>query len=93
MPGIVPQPPGVAVSQLKGRGGSITRPMNESPLARQFQLCFRPLTDSGRGFRFPCDARGRVDLDRLSERLRNDYFYARAMIGRELAVPAVETRH
>jgi len=29
----------------------------------------------------------------MSERVRNNYFYARAMIGRELAAPAVETWH
>jgi hypothetical protein len=31
-----------------------------------------------------------VDLDGMSERARNNYFYARAMVGRELSVPAVE---
>jgi hypothetical protein len=56
----------------------------------QFQLCFRSLFDSGRGFSFPCDPAGQVDLDRMSERARNNYLYARAMIGRELTYPAVE---
>ena len=56
-----------------------------------FQLCFRSLFHSGRGYAFPCDDHGRVDLDGLSDRARNNYLYARAMIGRELAVPAVET--
>ena len=55
-----------------------------------FQLCFRSLFDNGRGFAFPCDREGRVDLDELSERARSNYLYARAMVGRELAVPAVE---
>jgi hypothetical protein len=54
------------------------------------QLCFRSLFHSGRGFAFPCDPRGQVDLDQMSERARNNYFYARAMVGRELSVPAVE---
>lgn len=65
---------------------------NESSLReqQQYQLRFQSLFDSGRGFAFPCDPQGRVDLDRLSERARNNYFYARAMVGRELAVPAVE---
>ena len=67
--------------------------MSESPRSWQFQLCFRPLSESGRGFRFPCDAGGRVDLDRMSERVRNNYFYARAMVGRELTPPAIEHRH
>jgi len=54
-----------------------------------YELCFRSLFDSGRGFAFPCDARGEVHLDGLSERARNNYFYARAMVGRELAPPTV----
>lgn len=55
-----------------------------------FRLCFRSLFDSGRGFAFPCDCDGRVDLDRLSECARNNYLYARKMVGRELAQPAIE---
>jgi hypothetical protein len=66
--------------------------MTQPPCSRQFLLCFRPLADSGRSFRFPCDAGGRVNLDGMSERVRNNYFYARAMIGRELERPAVEAR-
>jgi len=58
-----------------------------------FQLCFRSLFDSGRGFAFPCNPAGQVDLDNMSEKARNNYFYARAMIGRELTYPAVEVRH
>lgn len=56
----------------------------------QFQLRFQSLYDSGRGYAFPCDPQGHVDLDQLSDRARNNYLYARAMVGRELAVPAVE---
>jgi hypothetical protein len=55
-----------------------------------FLLCFRSLFQSGRGYAFPCDDAGRVDLDGLSETSRVNYLYARAMVGRELAVPAVE---
>ena len=55
-----------------------------------FQLCFQSLFQSDGGFVFPCDSRGKVHLDALSERARNNYFYARAMVGRELAPPAVE---
>ena len=55
-----------------------------------FQLCFRPLFQSGRGFSFPCDPQGHVDLDQLSDKARNNYLFARAMVGRDLAVPAVE---
>ena len=55
----------------------------------QFELRFQSLFDNGRGFSFPCNPKGQVDLDRLSERARNNYFYARAVVGRELAFPAV----
>ncbi len=54
-----------------------------------FQLRFQSLFDPGRGFAFPCDAQGHVDMDALSERARNNYLYARAMIGREVATPSV----
>ena len=65
--------------------------MNDSTLM-QFELRFQPLRDSGQGYSFPCDLRGSVDLDRLSDRARNNYFYARAVVGRELSFPAVRTR-
>lgn len=55
-----------------------------------FQLCFRSLYHSGRGFSFPCDGNGRVDMDSLSLQARDNYLYARAMVGRELSVPSVE---
>jgi hypothetical protein len=42
------------------------------------------------GFSFPCDALGHVDLNGLSEQARLNYFYARAMVGKELDLPAVE---
>lgn len=55
----------------------------------QFELRFQSLFHSGRGFSFPCDANGHVDLDRLSDRARNNYLFARAVVGRELAAPMV----
>ena len=55
-----------------------------------YELCFRPLFRSGNGFRFPCDRHGQVNLNSLSDRVRNNYLYARAMVGRELDVAAVE---
>jgi hypothetical protein len=55
----------------------------------QFELRFQSLNDQSRGFAFPCDPRGLVNMDQLSDRTRNNYLYARAMVGRELAVPAV----
>lgn len=64
--------------------------MNESTRSDAYRLCFRSLFHSGRGYAFPCDPTGNVDLDGMSEQARNNYFYARAMVGRELSAPAVE---
>jgi hypothetical protein len=57
-----------------------------------FELRFQSLFDPGRGLCFPCDAQGRVDLDALSDRARQNYLYARAVVGREFAVPRVVRR-
>jgi hypothetical protein len=54
------------------------------------ELCFRSLSHEGRAFAFPCDAAGHVDMDSLSERARNNYLYARTVIGREFSMPAVQ---
>jgi hypothetical protein len=59
-------------------------------MVTEYELRFQSLFDSGRGFAFPCDPKGQVDLDKLSDRARNNYLYARAMVGRELACPAVK---
>ena len=53
------------------------------------ELRFQSLFDAGRSYAFPCDATGRVDMDALSDKARENYLYARALIGRELAYPAV----
>ncbi len=55
----------------------------------RFELRFRALTDAVQGCSFPCDAQGHVDLDALSERARNIYFYARIVIGHAFAPPQV----
>lgn len=55
-----------------------------------FMLRFDPLFGVGPALSFPCDASGRVDLDSLAERARCNYFYARAVIGRQFAMPAVQ---
>jgi hypothetical protein len=63
--------------------------MNQ-PMSAAYELRFRSLFNEGRGLAFPCDRDGRVVLDALSERARLNYFYARHLIGREYAVPAVQ---
>jgi hypothetical protein len=55
----------------------------------RYELRFPSLRDDAAAVAFPCDAAGRVDLDALSERARLNYFYARTVIGREFALPAV----
>lgn len=55
----------------------------------RFELLFLSLFDDGRGYAFPCDATGQVDLDALSERLRMNYLYVRKLIGRDFSPPAV----
>ena len=58
-----------------------------------YQLRFQSLFAPGRALSFPCDAEGRVELDVLTERARDNYLYARAVIGREFATPAVVVLH
>jgi hypothetical protein len=43
----------------------------------------------GPSLRFPCDERGEVALDALSERARDNYLYARAVVGVEYAYPSI----
>jgi hypothetical protein len=54
-----------------------------------FELRFRSLFQEGRALAFNCDADGRIDLDHLSDRSRERYLYARALVGREYAQPEV----
>jgi hypothetical protein len=56
----------------------------------RYEIRFRSLFQEGRGLSFPCDSEGRVQLDDLSDAARNNYLYARALVGREYATPAVQ---
>ena len=60
----------------------------ETP-APVFEVRYMSLFLPGRGVAFPCDAKGEVNLDALSERARDSYLFARAMVGRETAAPLV----
>lgn len=55
-----------------------------------FVIRFQSLFNEGRALCFPCDAQGHVDLDQLSDRARENYLYARAVVGREFAHPLVQ---
>ncbi|MGA8515431.1 MAG: hypothetical protein WB821_11780 [Burkholderiaceae bacterium] len=56
-----------------------------------FELRFQSLFDAGRSLTFPCDATGEVDMDELPARARDNYLYARALIGRDFSCPTLET--
>ncbi|HEY4082858.1 MAG TPA: hypothetical protein VGM81_19410 [Burkholderiaceae bacterium] len=57
--------------------------------SQKFLLRFQSLFHSGRALVFPCDSRGDVTLDALSERARENYLFARAVVGHEYANPVV----
>ncbi|HEX6720811.1 MAG TPA: hypothetical protein VF107_04545 [Burkholderiaceae bacterium] len=67
-----------------------TSPVDPSPI--RHELRFTSLSDRGRGYTFPCDAQGRVDIDALPELARASYFFARAMVGSMLSAPTVTRR-
>jgi hypothetical protein len=66
--------------------------MNATALApdeSRYELRFTNLDNRGRGYVFPCDADGQVDLDALTEHGRANYLFARAVVGKDLSTPVV----
>jgi hypothetical protein len=61
--------------------GIVTKP--------RFELRFLPRPGEGRSLAFPCDAAGHVEMDALDEHLRVDYFFARALRGRNFSCAVV----
>jgi hypothetical protein len=61
--------------------------MNSDTYEIRYQSLFR-----GPSLCFPCDERGAVQLDALSDRARENYLYARAVVGVEYAYPSVSPR-
>jgi hypothetical protein len=55
----------------------------------RYELRFAGLFNRGRGYAFPCDAQGHVDIDDLTDRGRTNYLFARAVVGTELSAPIV----
>ena len=53
------------------------------------EIRFQSLFNAGRALCFPCDEKGDVSMDTLSDQARENYLYARAVIGREYAYPFV----
>jgi hypothetical protein len=52
-----------------------------------FELRFDFLFSPGRALSFPCNALGKVELEALSARCRENYLFARELVGREFATP------
>jgi hypothetical protein len=59
------------------------------PRPTGYEVRFQPLLGRGRELAFPCDAKGDVTIDALSDLERDCYLYARAVIGYEFARPEV----
>lgn len=64
-------------------------PQAHGPGAVHYELRFEPLGAQAGALAFPCDAAGHVFLDALSEPAKRRYLYARVVLGREFAPPAV----
>jgi hypothetical protein len=56
-----------------------------------FEVRYASLFAPGRALAFPCDAKGHVDIDTLTEKARLNYFFARAMVGKDYSIPRVCT--
>ena len=54
-----------------------------------YQIRFQSLFREGRALSFPCDSHGEVDLNGLTPHELDNYLFARAMVGREFATPAL----
>ena len=52
-------------------------------------LFFSGLFPAVRSLAFPCDRGGHVDMDEMSERARDNYLFARTVVGRDYDVPVV----
>ena len=71
------------MSYLIARG----RSHNLAESSSRYVLRFCPLTDDGHALAFPCNERGQVDIDGLSERAKLNYLYARTVVGRQFSMP------
>jgi hypothetical protein len=66
-----------------------TAPRAYATHAVHYELRFQSLSNKADALAFPCDREGHVFLDELSEAAKRSYLYARVVIGREFALPAV----
>lgn len=69
--------------------------MNSRPMplmSDDYELRFESLFQAGRSLAFPCDKHGGVMMDALSDKARQNYLFARAVVGRDYATPIVLRR-
>jgi hypothetical protein len=67
----------------------MTEPCTLRAQRARYELRFTGLSGARRDYAFPCDQSGHVDIDELTDRGRANYFYARAVVGKELCAPVV----
>lgn len=61
-----------------------------APHEFKYEVWFKALTESWPSLAFPCDAMGRVPIDCLTTAQKNNYLFARGMMGMHYAPPAVQ---
>jgi len=54
-----------------------------------YELRFHACSNERGALSFPCDVMGHVDMDRLGDRDRNNYLFARAVMKRASLAPEV----
>ncbi len=57
-----------------------------------FELRFESLFNAGHDYAFPCDARGQVNMDTLTDRALANYLFVRGAVGHEFLTPLVQFR-
>ena len=64
-----------------------TQPVH--PVAPTHYLFFGGLFPTVPSLSFPCDPKGHVEMDAMSERARDNYLFARTVVGCDYRVPVV----
>ena len=54
-----------------------------------FEIHYACLAHAHEDLCFPCDCYGHVELDALSPQATENYLFARAMVGRDYALPSI----
>ncbi len=67
----------------------IADPLPTAESLARYELRFQSLYHSGRALAFPCDRKGEVHWDTMTDRARASFVRAQDSVGREYASPAV----